>query len=219
MFRFVGFEQDSAIASDNVQQVPTFFAKEGTASFDPVSPPLDLETQSKHSLFLIKGGIRGLVILGTTGEAVHITSKERNELIKSQRKTLDDAGYKDRPIIAGTATQNIEDTLQQIAESKEAGAESVLVLSPGYFATAVSQAGIQKWFEAVADKSVLPIMICMSAGNVADDEDASDLTSSQITTPASRTTCTSHRQRSRSLQLTLTLLAPSFPTASSMTRL
>jgi len=139
--------------------VPTFFAKEGTASFDPVSPPLDLETQSKHSLFLIKGGIRGLVILGTTGEAVHITSKERNELIKSQRKTLDDAGYKDRPIIAGTATQNIEDTLQQIAESKEAGAESVLVLSPGYFATAVSQAGIQKWFEAVADKSVLPIMI------------------------------------------------------------
>lgn len=139
--------------------VPTFFAKEGTAAFDPVSPPLDLETQSKHSLFLVKGGIRGLVILGTTGEAVHITNKERNELIRSQRKTLDEAGYKDRPIIAGTATQNIEETLQQIKESKEAGAESVLVLSPGYFATAVNQTGIQKWFEAVADKSVLPIMI------------------------------------------------------------
>jgi 2-keto-3-deoxy-L-rhamnonate aldolase len=80
-------------------------------------------------------------------------------LIKSQRKTLDEAGYKDRPIIAGTATQNIEDTLQQIKESKEAGAESVLVLSPGYFATAVSQTGIQKWFEAVADKAELPILI------------------------------------------------------------
>lgn len=139
--------------------VPTFFAKEGTTSYDPVSPSLDLETQSKHSLFLVKGGVRGLVILGTTGEAVHITSKERNELIKSQRKTLDEAGYKDRPIIAGTATQNIEDTLQQIKESKEAGAESVLVLSPGYFATAVSQTGIQKWFEAVADKAELPVLI------------------------------------------------------------
>ncbi|KAL1582915.1 hypothetical protein WHR41_08398 [Cladosporium halotolerans] len=139
--------------------VPTFFAAEGTAAYDPVSPPLDLETQSKHSLFLVKGGIKGLVILGTTGEAVHITNKERNELIKSQRKTLDDAGYKDRPIIAGTATQNVEETLQQIQESKEAGAEAVLVLSPGYFATAVSQTGIQRWFEAVADKAVLPIMI------------------------------------------------------------
>jgi 2-keto-3-deoxy-L-rhamnonate aldolase len=139
--------------------VPTFFATEGTAAYDAVSPPLDLETQSNHSLFLMKGGIRGLVILGTTGEAVHITNKERNELIKSQRKTLDEAGYKDRPIIAGTATQNIEETIQQIKESKEAGAESALVLSPGYFATAVNQTGIQKWFEAVADKSELPIMI------------------------------------------------------------
>jgi 2-keto-3-deoxy-L-rhamnonate aldolase len=176
MSRLVGLKRDSTKRSDTGKQVPTFFAKEGTASFDPVSPPLDLETQSKHSLFLVKGGIRGLVILGTTGEAVHITSKERNELIKSQRKTLDDAGYKDRPIIAGTATQNIDDTLQQIAESKEAGAESVLVLSPGYFATAVSQTGIQKWFEAVADKSVLPIMICMSLENVTLDKDVPELT-------------------------------------------
>jgi dihydrodipicolinate synthase/N-acetylneuraminate lyase len=183
-----------------------------------VSPPLDLETQSKHTLFLVKGGIRGLVILGTTGEAVHITSKERNELIKSQRKTLDDAGYKDRPIIAGTATQNIEDTLQQIAESKEAGAESVLVLSPGYFATAVNQTGIQKWFEAVADKSVLPIMICVFLSNV-DDEGVSELTNSQTTTPASRTTCTSHPRRSRSSPPTPTSWARSFLTVSSTTRL
>lgn len=139
--------------------VPTFFAKEGSAAYDEVSPPLDLEAQSEHSLFLVKGGIKGLVILGTTGEAVHITNQERNELIRSQRKTLDDAGYKDRQIIAGTATQNVEETLQQIKESKEAGAESVLVLSPGYFATAVSQTGIQRWFEAVADKAVLPIMM------------------------------------------------------------
>jgi hypothetical protein len=220
MFRFVKMKRDSAVRSDISYQVPTFFAKEGTASFDPVSPPLDLETQSKHSLFLVKGGIRGLVILGTTGEAVHITREERNELIKSQRKTLDDAGYKDRPIIAGTATQNIDDTLQQIAESKEAGAESVLVLSPGYFATAVNQGGIQRWFEAVADKSVLPIMICMSLdNNVTDAEDVQGLTYSQTTTPVSRTTCTSHRQRSRSLQLTPTSWAPSFPTVSSTTRL
>jgi hypothetical protein len=219
MSRYVSLERDYAICSDISQQVPTFFAKEGTASFDTVSPPLDLETQSKHSLFLVKGGIRGLVILGTTGEAVHITSKERNELIKSQRKTLDDAGYKDRPIIAGTATQNIEDTLQQIAESKEAGAESVLVLSPGYFATAVNQTGIQKWFEAVADKSVLPIMICMSLGDLTDENDAPKLTYLQTTTPVSQTTCTSHLRRSRSLQLIPTSWAPSSLTASSTTRL
>lgn len=139
--------------------VPTFFAKESASDYDPVTPPLDLETQSEHSLFLVRGGIKGLVILGSTGEAIFLRSKERNELIASQRKALDDAGFKDRPIIAGTATQQIDDTLQLIIESKEAGAEYAMVLGPGYFAPSTSQQGIQKWFEAVADKSVLPVMM------------------------------------------------------------
>lgn len=107
--------------------VPTFFAKEGSANYDPVSPPLDLETQSEHSLFLVKGGIKGLVILGSTGEAIFVRNNERHALIKSQRKTLDDAGYKDRPIIAGTATQNIDDTVEMIKDSKDAGAEYAMV--------------------------------------------------------------------------------------------
>ena len=100
-----------------------------------------------------------MVILGSTGEAIHITSKERNELIRSQRKALDDNGFKDRPIIAGTATQNIDETLEMIKESKEAGADWAMVLSPGYFASSANQIGIQRWFEAVADKAVIPIMM------------------------------------------------------------
>ncbi|KAK5171153.1 uncharacterized protein LTR77_004297 [Saxophila tyrrhenica] len=138
---------------------PTFFVAEGTSSYNTTSPPLDLETQSKHSLFLVEGGVRGLVLLGSTGEAIFIKPEERVQLLKSQRKALDDAGFKDRPIIAGTATQNIDETLQLIKESKDAGAEYAMVLSPGYFAPATSQSGIAKWFTQVADRSPLPVMI------------------------------------------------------------
>lgn len=139
--------------------MPTFFAASTASNYDPVNPPLDLEAQTKHSLFLLEGGIRGLVILGSTGEAIHLTNKERNELISSQRQELDKAGFKDRPIIAGTATQNVEETLIQLGDAKAAGAEYGLVLAPGYFASAASQQGIAKWFEAVADKSPIPIMM------------------------------------------------------------
>lgn len=107
--------------------VVTFFAKEGSANYDSVSPALDLETQSKHTLFLARGGIKGLVILGSSGEAIFVRQRERHALIKSQRKTLDDAGFKDRPIIAGTATQNIDDTVEMIKDDKEAGAEYAMV--------------------------------------------------------------------------------------------
>lgn len=139
--------------------VPTFFAAEGRANYDPVSPPLDLKTQSEHSLFLVRGGVKGLVILGSTGEAIFVRNSERHELIASQRKALDDAGFKDRPIIAGTASQNIEDTVELIEDSKKAGAEYAMVLGPGYFAPATSQVGLQKWFEAVADRSSLPVLM------------------------------------------------------------
>ena len=139
--------------------VPTFFVGEGAAGYDSISPPLDIESQTKHSLFLVQGGIKGLVILGSTGEAIFCRREERTKLISSQREALDDAGYSDRPIIAGTATQQIDDTLEIIKESKDAGAEYAMVLGPGYFAPSTSQQGIQKWFEAVADKSVLPVMM------------------------------------------------------------
>ena len=139
--------------------VPTFFVPETAANHNATSPPLDLETQTRHSLFLVQGGIKGLVILGSTGEAIFIKPQERAELIKSQRKALDDAGYKDRPIIAGTATQNIDDTVEMIRGDKEAGAEYAMVLGPGYFAAATSQEGIRKWIEAVADRAPLPIMM------------------------------------------------------------
>lgn len=130
--------------------VPTFFAREGSAAYDAVTPPLDLETQTAHSLFLARGGITGLVILGSTGEAIFIRREERKALIASQRKALDEAGFQDRPIIAGTATQQIEDTLELIEESKAAGAAYAMVLGPAYFASSTSQAGIQRWFEVVS---------------------------------------------------------------------
>lgn len=99
------------------------------------------------------------MILGSTGEAIHLTNKERNELISSQRQEMDKAGFKDRAIIAGTATQNVEETLIQLNDAKAAGAEYGMVLAPGYFASAASQQGIVKWFTAVADKSPIPIMM------------------------------------------------------------
>ena len=132
-------------------------------------------------MFLAKGGVKGLVILGSTGEAIHLTNKERNELIKSQRQGLDDAGFKDRAIIAGTATQNIGETLIQLEEAKTAGAEYGMVLAPGYFASAASQDGISKWFTAVADKSPIPVMMYV-VPPPCQNQDPDPLTSTTATT-------------------------------------
>ncbi|KAH8671496.1 hypothetical protein BX600DRAFT_480533 [Xylariales sp. PMI_506] len=139
--------------------VPTFFQPKTSATYNAVASPLDIETQAAHSVYLAKAGIKGLVILGSTGEAIHLTNKERFEVLSGVRKAFEEAGFKDYPIIAGTATQSIEETVEQLKSAKEAGAQWGLSLVPGYFAGASTQKGIIQWFTAVADQSPIPVMI------------------------------------------------------------
>lgn len=139
--------------------VPTFFVSKSAANYNPTAAPLDLETQAAHSIHLAKSGIRGLVVLGSTGEAVHLSNAERFAVLSSIRKAYDNAGFKDYPIIAGTAAQNIEEVVEQLKSAKEAGSQWGLCLVPGYFAGASTQLGIIQWFNSVADQSPIPVMM------------------------------------------------------------
>ncbi|KAF1988556.1 aldolase [Aulographum hederae CBS 113979] len=139
--------------------VPTFFASKDSPSYDPINPPIDVETQAKHAIHLAKSGIKGIVLLGSTGEAVHIAPSERHEMISHVRKELEKAGFKDYPLMVGTATQSIEETVQSLKEMKESGSQWGLCLAPGYFASAASQEGIKAWFKNIADQSPLPVLI------------------------------------------------------------
>jgi 2-keto-3-deoxy-L-rhamnonate aldolase len=139
--------------------VPTFFVNRKAANYSPIAAPFDLPTQAAHSIHLAKSGIKGLVVLGSTGEAVHLSNKERFEVLSGIRKELEKAGFKDYPIIAGTASQNIEEVVEQLKSAKEAGSQWGLCLVPGYFAGASTQEGIIEWFKAVADQSPIPVMV------------------------------------------------------------
>jgi hypothetical protein len=43
----------------------------------PAPSPIDISTQVSHSVFLAKSGIRGLVLLGSTGEAIYTVTGMR----------------------------------------------------------------------------------------------------------------------------------------------
>lgn len=139
--------------------VPTFFAE--VTSLSPYRQTLDLASQCAHAIHLAKSGITGLVLCGSTGEAVHLTQAERVTLISTVKKALVEAGYEKMVIVTGTASQNVDETLELIKESKQAGAEYALVLTPSYFAVAggYTDDGMGLWFTSIADQSVLPILV------------------------------------------------------------
>ncbi|OAQ61654.1 dihydrodipicolinate synthase [Pochonia chlamydosporia 170] len=139
--------------------VPTFFVSKSHPDYDPAIPPIDITTQSAHAIYLAKSGIKGLVIFGSTGESVHIHPRNRRALLQGVRDALTQEGFPDYPIIAGTATASIEETVEQLADAKEAGAQWGMVLAPGYNAAVTPQDGIVQWFTAVAERSPIPILV------------------------------------------------------------
>lgn len=137
--------------------VPTFFQDKAEAG--SLQPAVDLATQVAHSIHLAESGITGLVLLGSTGEAIHMSRMERTSLIAAVRQGLDEAGYENYPIMAGVLVNSIDETLEWLRDAKVAGAQWGLVLAPGYFGAAASQDNLVEWFSIVANNSAVPILL------------------------------------------------------------
>lgn len=137
--------------------VPTFFKP--ASSTKTLQPAIDVETQVSHSVHLAKNGIRGLVLLGSTGEAIHMSREERFDMVSGVRKGLDNAGFPEYPIMAGVLINSVDEVLEWLQDFKKAGAQWGLVLAPGYFGAAATQANIIEWYQLVADNSPIPILV------------------------------------------------------------
>lgn len=123
--------------------------------FDPETDTLDLKAQAKYYAYLSKTGLAGLVILGTNAEAFLLTREERKALIATARE----ACGPDFPLMAGVGAHSTRQVLEFIEDAAAAGANYVLCLPPGYFGKATTPAVINSFFDDVAAKSSLPIVI------------------------------------------------------------
>ncbi|KAH8913054.1 aldolase [Coniochaeta sp. PMI_546] len=163
--------------------VPTFYRPSAEAkSAGQLQAKVDVEAQVSHSVFLAKAGIKGLILLGSTGEAIHLNRAERLALVSGVRKGLDDAGFPDYPIMAGVLTNGIDETLEWLQDYQKAGAQWGLVLVPGYFGVSANQDNIKEWYTIIADNSPIPILIYNYPG----------VTNNVLVTPETYTTLAAH---------------------------
>lgn len=135
--------------------IPTFFHAEPADE-----QPIDTETIARHIKYLCSAGVHGIVSMGSTGEAVHLTNEERVTVLRATRKAIDESGTKAK-LIAGCSKESVRETVQIIEQAAEAGAEYALVLPPSYF---VAPAGnraeiIASFYQKVADRSPIPVII------------------------------------------------------------
>ncbi|KAL4906251.1 hypothetical protein BDW74DRAFT_190247 [Aspergillus multicolor] len=144
--------------------------------FEPSTENLDVPTIRKHAVRLAKAGLVGLVAMGSNGEAVHLTLEEKQTVIRETRSALDEANFKDVPVIAGASENSIRGTIQLTKDLAAAGAEYALIVPPSYYRYATgNDETLYEYFTAVADESPLPLILYNYPGAVAGIDMDSDL--------------------------------------------
>ena len=101
----------------------------------------------------IKGGINGLVPVGTTGESPTLSYEEHMDVIRFVI-----AETRGRvPVIAGTGSNSTREAIELTKLSHEAGADGMLVVAPYY--NKPSQEGLFRHFSEIAEATDKPIIL------------------------------------------------------------
>ena len=110
----------------------------------------DLEALVEYQ---IKGGITGLVAVGTTGESPTLSHSEHIDVI---RQTVQFANTR-VPVYAGTGSNSTDEAIELTKEADKAGANGFLLVAPYY--NKPSEEGLLAHFSAIAEVTDKPIIL------------------------------------------------------------
>lgn len=103
--------------------------------------------------YMVEGGVHGIYLLGTNGEAPLLTLEEKKKIIDLTIKTVDG----EVPVIAGTMCNSTKKTLYLSKYAEEKGADAVHVIVPYYYP--VETRALKKHIEEIANEIKIPIFL------------------------------------------------------------
>jgi 4-hydroxy-2-oxoglutarate aldolase len=99
--------------------------------------------------------LAGLVVLGSTGEAVMLNDEETHEALRIAR----DAAADDRILIAGVGHESLIETLKRIEHAASLDYDVALVRTPHFYRPQMRAAELLNYYRMVADASALPVLL------------------------------------------------------------
>ncbi|KAF2796380.1 aldolase [Melanomma pulvis-pyrius CBS 109.77] len=123
--------------------------------FDASTGALDLPSQEKYFAYLSTTGLTGLVVLGSNAEAFLLTRTERTALITAARRAVGPSF----PLICGISGFSVAQCVEYSADAQAAGADFGLLLPAAYYGGATTKEVVRGFYDEVAEKTELPIVI------------------------------------------------------------
>jgi 4-hydroxy-2-oxoglutarate aldolase len=97
----------------------------------------------------------GIVVLGSTGEAIMLSDQERRDVLKVARE----ATAPSKVLVAGTGVESAIETLKLTEYAAELGYDVAMVRTPHYHKKQMQPANMLAFYRFVADRSPLPVMV------------------------------------------------------------
>jgi 4-hydroxy-2-oxoglutarate aldolase len=116
---------------------------------------LDLEGFCDNVRKFNETKLSGLVVLGSNGEFALLSYREKMALVKSAKETLD----RDKLLIAGTGCESLRETIMLSNESADIGVDAILVVTPSYYKSDMTDEALERYFTTIADGCKVPVML------------------------------------------------------------
>jgi 4-hydroxy-tetrahydrodipicolinate synthase len=114
---------------------------------------VDLEATDRLVEWMLEGGVEGLVVSGSTGEAATCSVEERRALWKFVKERVRGRV----PVIAGTGTNSTSDSVALTRMAQELGLDGAMLVTPFY--NKPTPKGQIAHFTTVARSTTLPIVL------------------------------------------------------------
>ena len=102
-----------------------------------------------------KTPVAGIVVLGSTGEAIMLSDQERRDVLKVARE----ATIPSKVLVAGTGIESAIETLKLNEYAADLGYDVAMVRTPHYHKKQMQPANMLAFYRFVADRSPLPVMV------------------------------------------------------------
>jgi dihydrodipicolinate synthase/N-acetylneuraminate lyase len=99
--------------------------------------------------------VAGLVVLGSTGEALMLSDQEKRDVFKTARE----AAAPNKVLIAGTGIESAIETLRLTEYAAELGYDVAMVRTPHYYKKQMLPENMLAFYRTVADRSPIPVII------------------------------------------------------------
>jgi dihydrodipicolinate synthase/N-acetylneuraminate lyase len=104
--------------------------------------------------------LSGLVMLGSTGEAVMLSDEESREALRVAQA----ATAPDKVLLAGVGRESVFETLRLADYAAELDYDAILVRTPHYYRKQLRNREMLTYYQAVADRAPLPVLLYSVSG-------------------------------------------------------